>query len=158
MPSPVVHEQRQELMSEGKEPLISEGRSDLLNAMIVLAESSCLSSSSSAGSCLLDASITYSIRSESLIARWARLMPSVSMWQSDSRRPAVSVRRTTISLMITESSTVSRVVPATSVTIARSYPSNLLNRDDLPALGRPAIATRAPSCRRRPSFQVSIAS
>ncbi len=39
----------------------------------------------------------------------------------------------------------SRVVPGTSVTIARDAPASRLNRLDLPALGRPTIAIVRPS-------------
>ena len=39
------------------------------------------------------------------------------------------------------SSSVSRVVPATSVTMARSRASSRLNSDDLPALGRPTMTS-----------------
>ena len=35
----------------------------------------------------------------------------------------------------------SRVVPATSETITRSWPNSALVKDDLPTLGRPMIAT-----------------
>ena len=49
----------------------------------------------------------------------------------------------------------SRVVPGTSVTIARSAPSNRLSTLDLPALGFPTIAARAPSRARRPRLKLS---
>src|SRR5205807_833132 len=47
------------------------------------------------------------------------------------------------------------IVPGTSVTIARSWPSSGLKRDDLPALGGPAITSSAPSRRRSPSGAVA---
>src|SRR5439155_162848 len=43
----------------------------------------------------------------------------------------------------------------TSVTIARSRPSRALNSEDLPALGRPAITSSAPSRSRSPSGAVA---
>ena len=48
----------------------------------------------------------------------------------------------------------SRVVPGISVTIARSVPSSALKSDDLPAFGRPAITSKAPSRSRSPSGAV----
>jgi hypothetical protein len=43
---------------------------------------------------------------------------------------------------LTSSSTGSRVVPATSSTTTRWWPTSLLSREDLPTLGRPTRATR----------------
>ena len=48
------------------------------------------------------------------------------------------------------SETRSRVVPGTSVTIARAVPTSALNRLDLPTLGSPTIATWRPSRTTRP--------
>ena len=45
---------------------------------------------------------------------------------------------------------VSRVVPGTSVTMARALPTSALKSVDFPALGRPTIATRQPAERSRP--------
>ena len=45
----------------------------------------------------------------------------------------------------------SRVVPGSSVTIARSTPRSALNRLDFPAFGRPAITVSAPSRSNSPS-------
>jgi hypothetical protein len=56
--------------------------------------------------------------------------------------------------MSTRSVTRSRVVPGTSVTIARSAPSSALKRLDLPVFGRPAITTCAPSRMMRPAMRV----
>ena len=47
-------------------------------------------------------------------------------------------------------SSASRVVPGTSVTIARDEPASALKSVDLPAFGRPRIATRQPAESRRP--------
>ena len=40
----------------------------------------------------------------------------------------------------------SRVVPATSLTMARLEPKRVLRREDLPTFGRPTIATLISSC------------
>ena len=57
------------------------------------------------------------------------------------RIPAVSMNRTGPWSVSTIVSTVSRVVPGWSWTMARSSPISLLNRVDLPTLGRPTSAT-----------------
>ena len=44
----------------------------------------------------------------------------------------------------------SRVVPAAALTMARSLPASAFNRLDLPAFGRPTMATRNPSLSRKP--------
>ncbi len=49
----------------------------------------------------------------------------------------------------------SRVVPAISVTIARSLPSSALKSDDFPAFGRPASTVSAPSRSSSPSGAVA---
>ena len=54
-----------------------------------------------------------------------------------SRRPAVSTSVTGMPPTSTRSVSTSRVVPGTSVTIARAAPTSALNRLDLPAFGRP---------------------
>ena len=54
-----------------------------------------------------------------------------------SRRPAVSTSVIGRPPMSTRSVSRSRVVPGTSVTIARAAPTSALNRLDLPAFGRP---------------------
>ena len=74
-----------------------------------------------------------------------------STGSSVSRRPAVSVStmRTPSMAMLSES--VSRVVPGTSVTMARSPPTSALSSVLLPAFGLPASTTRSPSSSMRPA-------
>ena len=74
-----------------------------------------------------------------------RSTPSFSTGSSVFRRPAVSMSRRGTPPSSHRSSTVSRVVPGMSVTMARSQPSIALSREDLPALGRPTIAQGTPS-------------
>ena len=72
-------------------------------------------------------------------------MPSFSTTSPVSRRPAVSVSVIGKPFSVIFSCKTSRVVPAISVTIARSTPARALSKDDLPALGLPAITTCRPS-------------
>ncbi len=76
------------------------------------------------------------------------------MRSPESRSPAVSTRRNGKPSITACASMASRVVPGISVTIARSVPSSALKSDDLPALGRPAITSSAPSRSRSPSGAV----
>ena len=78
-------------------------------------------------------------------------MPAASSRSACARIPAVSTRRTGTPSMARVSSIVSRVVPDTSETMARSAPSSALSSDDLPALGGPTIATLRPSRTNCPS-------
>ncbi len=55
--------------------------------------------------------------------------------------PAVSMKRKVPSCVVTAVSMASRVVPAISLTMVRGSPTMALNSDDLPALGRPTMAT-----------------
>ena len=71
-----------------------------------------------------------------------------------SRRPAVSTSVTRRPSRSTISVTRSRVVPGTSVTIARDAPTSALNRLDLPTFGWPTIATCSPSRTSRPRARV----
>ena len=71
--------------------------------------------------------------------------PSRSTRSIVSRAPAVSTSVTASPRCRRVSVTRSRVVPAVSVTIARSCPSSALKRLDFPTFGRPAITTVAPS-------------
>ena len=57
------------------------------------------------------------------------------------RMPAVSTKRKRPSAVSTLVSMASRVVPATSLTSTRGSPTIALKRLDLPALGRPTMAT-----------------
>ena len=61
------------------------------------------------------------------------------------RKPAVSVMWTGTPSIWMVCSTLSRVVPATGVTMASSAPARALSKDDLPTLGCPAMTTRIPS-------------
>ena len=58
--------------------------------------------------------------------------------------------------METNSSNVSLVVPAMSVTIARSFPVNTFNTEDFPAFGFPKITVQIPSLIIFPSSAVLI--
>ena len=81
-------------------------------------------------------------------------MPMRSMRSSLSRSPAVSTSRNGNPSITACASIASRVVPGISVTIARSVPSSALKSEDLPALGRPAMTSSAPSRSRSPSGAV----
>ena len=89
-------------------------------------------------------------------ARWVRSMPWRSTRFCGARRPAVSNTRSAIPRRLIRSSMKSRVVPCTSLTIARSNPSMRLSRLDLPALVAPKITTRNPSRKIRPVSAVAI--
>ena len=69
--------------------------------------------------------------------------------------PAVSIKLIKIPFLSTLSSSVSRVVPAMSVTIALSFPKIAFKREDLPMLGIPIIATFMPFLTILPSLAVS---
>ena len=73
-----------------------------------------------------------------------RSMPIFSTISSVSRRPAVSMKRKRTPSIFRVSSTVSRVVPCTSETMARSSPSKAFKSVLLPVLVAPAIATGTP--------------
>ena len=99
-------------------------------------------------------SSTTSTRSDAARACTLRATPSRSIRSLVSRAPAVSTSVSARPSMSTRSVTRSRVVPGTSVTMARSAPTSALNRLDLPTLGRPAITTVAPSRIKRPRARV----
>ena len=75
----------------------------------------------------------------------ARSMPICSTRSLLSRRPAVSITCTGTPSIWMVCSTLSRVVPATGVTMASSAPARALSSEDLPALGCPAMTTLMPS-------------
>ena len=85
------------------------------------------------------------IRSASSAASFALLTPICSTTSSVSRMPAVSMMFRLIPCMRICSSSVSRVVPAISVTIARSSPSSTFIKEDFPAFGFPRMTVRIPS-------------
>ena len=90
-------------------------------------------------------SMAMSSRSALSTISLARDMPMLSAAESACRRPAVSKRRAVMPFMSRVPSSMSRVVPASGVTMARSSPSMALKRELLPALGLPSMAMRAPS-------------
>ncbi|MCW0417677.1 hypothetical protein NB689_003431 [Xanthomonas sacchari] len=96
------------------------------------------------------ASSTISARSARCSSWRARRMPSRSIASPPSRRPAVSTRVSSTPSRRTVSCKVSRVVPAMSVTMARSLPASALSSELLPALGGPTSTACRPSRRRRP--------
>jgi len=97
------------------------GRSDLLTATIrwgtVLARAMAASSSAVSSR---EPSSTSRARDACFAAARLRSTPMVSTASPPSRMPAVSMSRRSTPPTVTFSSTVSRVVPAMSVTIARS--------------------------------------
>ena len=102
----------------------------------------------------MEASATSRTRSAVSSALLVRVMPACSMTSEDSRMPAVSISLRASPAIWMDSSTVSRVVPAILLTMARSYPSRVFSRLDFPTLGGPAIAVRMPSRSRRPPSAV----
>ena len=109
----------------------------------------------SSGSSGTAPSTTASTSSAEAMALRLRSTPSCSTGSSVARMPAVSMSRSRTPPQSTDSSTVSRVVPGMSVTMARSYPARALSSEDLPALGRPTIAVRTPDFSTCPRRQVS---
>ena len=95
-------------------------------------------------------------RSASFKTSLVRRMPSSSIRFSAFRRPAVSISRIRNPERLTYSSIMSRVVPGTEETMARSVLSNALSKLDFPTLGLPIIAALIPSRIIRPSSNVSI--
>ena len=92
-----------------------------------------------------EASTTYKIRSASAAYFLARSTPIFSTTSCVSWIPAVSIIFRLIPCRLILSCRASLVVPAISVTIALSSPSNILSRDDFPALGLPTITVDIPS-------------
>ena len=74
-------------------------------------------------------------------------MPSRSIASPPSRRPAVSTSVSSTPSRRTVSCSRSRVVPAMSVTMARSLPASALSSELLPAFGGPTITACRPSRR-----------
>ena len=98
------------------------------------------------------ASTSHSTRSASSTRANARLIPSASTLPRASRIPAVSTRITGMPPRSRCTSMTSRVVPASSDTIATSRLASAFSSDDLPALGGPAMTMRKPSRRRSPRW------
>src|SRR2546426_4954491 len=84
--------------------------------------------------------------------KWSSIVYSPNLRLPGS--PAVSTSRNGNPSITAPASMASRVVPGTSVTIARSRPRSALKSDDFPALGRPAMTSSAPSRNRSPSAAV----
>ena len=133
-------------------------RSDLFSKMIAFLSSKSFRISSSSSFSSSEESTTYKIKSASPASVRAFSTPIFSILSSVSRIPAVSMRRRPRSLRRTDSSSTSLVVPATSVTIARSCPERRLRREDLPAFGLPRMTVRMPSERILPESKVRIIS
>jgi len=100
-------------------------------------------------------STTYMIICAERAACCERSMPSCSMVSDVRRSPAVSRKRIRYGPISRVSSTMSRVVPWMSLTMARSSPIRALRSDDLPALVGPIIATGMPSLIAAPVSNVS---
>ena len=83
--------------------------------------------------------------SASSSAFFAFKMPIFSIVSAALWIPAVSNKCNTMPSKFTCPSTISRVVPAISVTIAFSSPIKAFNNEDLPTLGFPTIAVLIPS-------------
>ena len=136
--------------------LTAASRSDLLSSTMTfwsrIISIICLSFSSSGR----DESTTYRIKSASFAYCIARSTPIFSTTSSVLRIPAVSMIFKLIPFNRMDSSSTSRVVPAISVTIARSSPTNRFNRDDFPAFGFPTMTVRMPSLRKSPSSADAI--
>ena len=130
--------------------LTAAGRSILLRTMNKgLSHSRCNRDMSSALSSQLRSRMRR-MRSDLFIASWDLRTPSASTGSPGCRIPAVSIKRTGTPPSTAISSTVSRVVPGTSVTIARSSESRAFSRVDFPTLGRPTMAMVNPSRRTFP--------
>ena len=112
-----------------------------------------LRSSSSSGAEESNTAITASQRSRALCAISTPMRSTIS---SVSRIPAVSSRQMGISPTSTDSSTTSRVVPATEVTMLLSLPEMRFISVDLPTFGLPAITMTAPSRMILPASYVAI--
>ena len=95
-------------------------------------------------------STTQRTTSAVAIARRARFTPSASTASVVSRKPAVSTTRTGMPSRSKSAFNVSRVVPGTFVTMARSSPDSRFNKLDFPTFGPPAMTTFKPSCRSAP--------
>ena len=88
---------------------------------------------------------TSKTRSDCSMAFFERSTPIFSTLSSVSLMPAVSISFNGTPDTLTYSSITSRVVPATSVTIALSSCKRWFKRLDLPTFGRPTSAVANPS-------------
>ena len=124
---------------------MTPGRSVLFKRTITLRPlsiSMIFSSSSFIGT---EESATYKIRSAFSIEEIARSTPIFSTLSEVSLIPAVSMIFRLIPWISICSSSISLVVPAISVTMARSSPTRTFRREDFPAFGFPTITVRMPS-------------
>mmetsp|Transcript_2558 Transcript_2558/g.6027 ORF Transcript_2558/g.6027 Transcript_2558/m.6027 type:complete len:293 (+) Transcript_2558:970-1848(+) len=103
-------------------------------------------------------SITMSTASADLAAAADLSMPSLSTTSvAWSRIPAVSRSRVGMPPKLLAASTMSLVVPATSVTMARSAPDKMLRSELLPTFGAPMSASVSPFSKYLPFRAVSRA-
>ena len=132
------------------------GRSDLLSRITACFPSEEARISRSSLSRGTDPSIMTSRRSASAAAFRAFSTPICSTRSVLSRIPAVSVRFRLSPAMRMCSVSVSLVVPAISVTMARSSPARRFRREDFPAFGFPRITVEIPSFMTFPLSAFSI--
>ena len=85
-------------------------------------------------------------------------MPKASIVSPVDRSPAVSMKRKSTPSMLSTSSTVSRVVPCISLTMARSSPKRALSKVLFPTFVAPAIATGIPRLMAFPRRKLSVRS
>ncbi len=103
-----------------------------------------------------DASTTYIIKSALSAYFLAFSTPIFSTSSSVSRIPAVSIIFKPKPFNFMDSSSTSRVVPATLVTIALSSPTKRFKREDFPTFGFPTITVLIPSFKSFPLSALSI--
>ena len=135
---------------------IHRGRSDLLTtAMARFARPATASASLSRSVSGCEPSNTAITSSEFSAASSALRTPRRSTSPPASRSPAVSVMRSSTPPSTAFSSIVSRVVPGSEVTIARSYPRSAFISELFPTFGRPMSEARRPSRSTRPRSNVA---
>ena len=126
-------------------PLSSVALSDLFNKIIFFLSRILWRISISSSLICTEVSIKNKIKSALSISFFALSTPILSTLSSVSRIPAVSTILSVIPSIVTDSSNVSLVVPAMSVTIALSSPKRAFKKEDFPAFGLPTIQVRIPS-------------
>ena len=114
------------------------------------------SASSRTASSPRDKSVIPNTISASFIFLNVLSIPIFSTTSSVSRMPAVSMKRKSTPPMLSVSSTVSRVVPATSETIARSSPKRAFSSVLFPVFVAPAITTGTPFLIALPRLKESL--
>ena len=126
-------------------------RSDLFKSSIFFLPRICSRISKSSFERGSEVSATNNMISALSISFLAFSTPIFSTASSVSRIPAVSMIFKVIPSMVTDSSNVSLVVPAISVTIALSSPRRAFKKEDFPAFGLPTMQVRIPSAMYLPS-------